>query len=72
MAHLLVSGIPMGATGIFYNHSLETINASLAIILLLQFTWIGIVIQYIFDRKKPTKKEYHRNSYYFTWICLGI
>ncbi|WP_428908145.1 EamA family transporter [Niallia sp. Krafla_26] len=52
---LLVSGIPMGATGIFYNHSLETIHASLAIILLLQFTWIGIVIQYICERKKPTK-----------------
>ena len=54
---LLISGIPMGATGIFYNHSLEHVNASLAIILLLQFTWIGMVLQYLFDRKKPTKKN---------------
>lgn len=54
---LLASGIPMGATGIFYNRSLETIHASLAIILLLQFTWIGIVLQYILDKKRPTIKN---------------
>lgn len=54
---LLASGIPMGATGIFYNHSLQYVNASLAIILLLQFTWMGIVLQYLFDRKKPTKQN---------------
>lgn len=54
---LLVSGIPMGCTGIFYNHSLEYVDASLAIILLLQFTWIGMVLQFIFDKKIPTKKN---------------
>lgn len=54
---LLASGIPMGATGIFYNRSLESIHASLAIILLLQFTWMGMVLQYIFDKKRPTSKN---------------
>ncbi|WP_338469619.1 DMT family transporter [Niallia sp. XMNu-256] len=54
---LLVSGIPMGATGIFYNQSLQYVDASLAIILLLQLTWIGIVLQYVFERKKPSKKN---------------
>ena len=54
---LLVSGIPMGATGIFYNQSLQYVNASLAIILLLQFTWMGVILQYLFDRKKPTSQN---------------
>lgn len=54
---LLVSGIPMGATGIFYNQSLEYVDASFAIILLLQFTWIGIILQYILDKNKPTRKN---------------
>jgi drug/metabolite transporter (DMT)-like permease len=54
---LLASGIPMGATGIFYNHSLEYVDASLAIILLLQFTWIGMVLQLILDKNIPSKNN---------------
>ncbi len=55
---LLASGIPMGLTGIFYNYSLEYINASVAIILLLQFTWISVVLQYLFDRQAPTRMHF--------------
>jgi len=54
---LLISGTPMGLTGIFYNQSLKYIDASLAIILLLQFTWIGIVIQFLLDKKTPSRKN---------------
>lgn len=54
---LLLSGIPMGATGIFYNQSLEYVDASFAIILLLQFTWIGMILQYVLDKNKPTRKN---------------
>lgn len=41
---LAIGGIPMGLTGIFYNQALSYINASFAIILLLQFTWISMVL----------------------------
>lgn len=54
---LLISGFPMGLTGIFYNKSLTYVDASFAIILLLQFTWISFVLQYIFDKKAPGKKN---------------
>ncbi|WP_071393968.1 EamA family transporter [Bacillus tuaregi] len=54
---LLISGVPMGLTGIFYNQSLKYVDASIAIILLLQFTWIGIVIQYFLDKNVPTRKN---------------
>jgi len=54
---LLISGIPMGMTGIFYNQSLQYIDASLAIILLLQYTWIGIALQYILDKQPPNNRN---------------
>ncbi|MHC5532975.1 EamA family transporter [Priestia megaterium] len=54
---LTISGIPMGLTGIFYNQALSYINASFAIILLLQFTWISMILQYIFTKKAPDRKS---------------
>ena len=54
---LLISGFPMGLTGIFYNRSLEYIDASFAIILLLQFTWIGILLQIVIDKQTPSRKS---------------
>ena len=54
---LLLSGIPFGMTGIFYYQSLQTINASLAIILLFQFVWIGTLFEMVIYKKKPTKEK---------------
>ncbi|KRD81778.1 multidrug DMT transporter permease [Bacillus sp. Root147] len=54
---LMISGIPMGLTGIFYNQTLIYVDASFAIILLLQFTWISIILQYIFNKKVPNRKN---------------
>jgi drug/metabolite transporter (DMT)-like permease len=66
-ATLLISGIPMGLTGIFYNQSLEYINASFAIILLLQFIWMNLSLQYILDKNVPNRK----NVIAITVILLG-
>ncbi|MCJ7990051.1 DMT family transporter [Priestia sp. OVS21] len=54
---LAIGGIPMGLTGIFYNQALGYINASFAIILLLQFTWISMVLQYVFTKEAPSRKS---------------
>ncbi len=54
---LLLSGIPFGMTGIFYYLSLETLDASLAIIFLFQFVWIGILFDWMFNKQKPTKEK---------------
>ncbi|PYI50554.1 DMT family transporter [Paenibacillus flagellatus] len=51
---LLGSGIPFGLTGVFYYQSLQTLNASLAIIFLFQFVWIGTFLEWILYKKKPT------------------
>ena len=54
---LLISGIPMGLTGIFYNNALGYVDASFAIILLLQYTWVSIILHYVIDKKKPDRKN---------------
>ncbi|QNG60512.1 EamA family transporter [Bacillus sp. PAMC26568] len=51
---LIFTGITTSLTGIFYGMSLQTIPASIAIILLFQFTWIGIVIESIAEKKMPS------------------
>ncbi|MEC0184672.1 DMT family transporter [Paenibacillus peoriae] len=51
---ILMSGIPFGLTGMLYYKSLQTLNASLAIVLLFQFVWIGALYEWVFQKRKPT------------------
>jgi drug/metabolite transporter (DMT)-like permease len=53
---LMVGGIPSGLVGIFYYTSLETVDASFAIILLFQFVWMGILLDSAVNKKIPDKK----------------
>lgn len=52
---LLGVGSFTGLTGVFYYSSLKVLPASVAIILLFQFTWIGVLLEWLIDKKKPTK-----------------
>ncbi|MEG0283399.1 MAG: DMT family transporter [Erysipelotrichales bacterium] len=54
---LLTCGSVTGLTGLLYYTSLSTIPASVAVILLFQFTWIGVVIEAVFFKKKPGKEK---------------
>lgn len=42
-------------TGYFYYLSLQSLPASIAVVLLFQFTWIGVVIETIVTRKRPSR-----------------
>lgn len=50
---LMAAGAPTAVTGLLYYESLRYIPNSLAIILLFQFTWIGVLIHAISQRKRP-------------------
>lgn len=54
---LLLSGVPFGLTGMFYYQALQSLNASLAIIFLFQFVWIGTLFEWNVYKKKPTKAK---------------
>lgn len=48
-------GVCTCMTGILYYYSLQSIPASIAIILLFQFTWIGVVIEAVVTKKRPSR-----------------
>ncbi|MFC3803546.1 EamA family transporter [Cohnella sp. GCM10012308] len=52
---LMIAGTPTVITGLVYYQSLRYIPASLAIILLFQFTWISVLIQALMRRQRPNK-----------------
>lgn len=54
---LLLAGIPMSLTGIFYNYAVDQLPASLAVLLLFQFTWIGIILEAVWERKFPSRNK---------------
>lgn len=51
---LMAAGTPTAITGLLYYESLRYIPNSLAIILLFQFTWIGVLIHAVSQRKRPS------------------
>lgn len=50
---LMAAGMPTGLTGLLYYESLRYIPNSLAILLLFQFTWMGVLVQAIGQRRRP-------------------
>jgi len=44
-------------TGIFYGKSLEEVPASIAVVLLFQFTWLGMLVDLILNRRRPNNAE---------------
>lgn len=50
---LMMTGSFIGLTSIFYYGAMQYLPASLAIILMFQFVWIGIILEWIFSKIKP-------------------
>lgn len=53
----------MASTSLFYHQAVSRVSASLAIVLLFQFTWIGVLLESIADRKWPTAEK---------WVSLAM
>lgn len=51
---VMITGAAMGLTSIFYYGAMQYLSASLAIILLFQFVWIGMIYEWIFSKARPT------------------
>ncbi|MFJ7977922.1 EamA family transporter [Peribacillus sp. NPDC096379] len=58
MKSIIPAGIFTGLTNILYGLSLNYLPASLAVVLLFQFTWIGMLISCIANRQFPSRMEY--------------
>ncbi|OQY43051.1 MAG: hypothetical protein B6227_00100 [Fusobacteriia bacterium 4572_74] len=54
---LILTGIPIGFTSIIYYKSVQEIPASMAILLLFQFTWMGNLVECILEKRLPSKTQ---------------
>ncbi len=54
---LMAVGSTIGLTGMLYYGALRYLDASLAVILLFQFTWIGVILESMLRRKRPEKEK---------------
>lgn len=54
---IMISGLLTGNTGIVYGQAVHYLPASLAVVMLFQFTWIGLFLDCIIHRKRPTRIE---------------
>lgn len=51
---LLLAGTSMGLTSVFYYVSIRYISVSIAIILLMQSVWMGVLAEWILTKKTPS------------------
>lgn len=54
---IMLSGLFTGNTGIVYGQAIHYLPASLAVVMLFQFTWIGLFLDCIIHRRLPTRIE---------------
>lgn len=54
---LLGAGITISLTGIFYGLAVEQLPASIAVVLLFQFTWIGVILEAVVERTFPSRDK---------------
>ncbi|SEW37866.1 Threonine/homoserine efflux transporter RhtA [Chitinophaga sp. YR573] len=54
---LLITGGTIGLTNYLYYQSVSYISASLAIVILMQFTWFSLLLEWALFRKKPGRPE---------------
>jgi len=54
---LMISGTSMGLTSIFYYMAVKYIPVSIAIVLLMQTVWIGLLLEMILEKKIPLKQK---------------
>ncbi|MEO3947191.1 DMT family transporter [Gorillibacterium sp. CAU 1737] len=70
-AGLLAVGLLMASTGMLYYGALSYIPASLAIVLLFQFTWIGVLIDALLLRRRPSGLEWGSIAVLFAGTLLA-
>lgn len=51
---LLIVGTTMSMTGIFYGFAVEELSASIAVVFLFQFSWMGILIEAVANKTFPS------------------
>ncbi|WP_185287101.1 EamA family transporter, partial [Chryseobacterium indologenes] len=54
---LILAGTSLGGTSLFYYLSVQYINVSIAIVLLMQSVWFSVVVESFLNKKLPTVRK---------------
>lgn len=57
IVQLMLAGTSLGMTSVFYYLCVKYINVSIAIILLMQTVWMGVLLEWILDKVVPSSKK---------------
>lgn len=84
--NLICAGTSIGFTSVFYYLSLNFIPVSIAIVMLMQTVWMGVVFEMVLEKKKPSLQKIVaviivligtilatnliENSFQFSWIGI--
>ena len=68
---LMLAGTSLGFTSLFYYLSVQYINVSIAIVLLMQSVWISVVVESFLRRKLPTGKKLIATGIVLIGTCLA-
>ena len=55
--HLMLAGTSLGMTSVFYYLCVKYIDVSIAIVLLMQTVWMGVLLEWILDKKTPSTQK---------------
>ena len=53
----MVAGTSLGMTSVFYYLCVRYIDVSIAIVLLMQTVWMGVLLEWFLDKKLPSKQK---------------
>ena len=53
----MLAGTSLGMTSVFYYLAVRYINVSIAIVLLMQTVWMGVILEYILDKVIPSTQK---------------
>lgn len=54
---LMLAGTSLGMTSVFYYLCVKYIDVSIAIVLLMQTVWMSVLLEWILDKKTPSKQK---------------
>jgi len=54
---LMVAGTSLGMTSVFYYLCVKYIDVSIAIVLLMQTVWMGVLLEWFLDKKRPSTQK---------------
>ncbi|MCZ8197257.1 MAG: DMT family transporter [Flavobacterium sp.] len=55
--HLMLAGTSLGMTSVFYYLCVKYIDVSIAIVLLMQTVWMGVLLEWFIEKRKPSNQK---------------